>query len=322
MLPGIINPSAALSFTSFVPSDTLKENWSACFSSSLVWTYWMLRDARSACVKVLILVPKDVKKDFSDELVCSCSHYVCYFILHILVWDGFTLLEKIKVTCDHHSITQSWLYLAACALGEEEPCESISPALVQSNVTAGEETPPPPQLLFLCRRWCRAAHSRCITSMFLQDGTTMQAITTKFVPPSVWRRHQGHEESWTGALEGINQQQNGYVLLWASRDWWPPAGHSWSCFWLSESDRMRHQVPMCFSRNCTQISILQLNWHSPESSRTAPVLYTDVSGTITSTMASPVRTCSDLNGNQFVWQNQETSETNSTALFLSFKAVG
>lgn len=45
--------------TSFVPSDTTKENWSACFSSSLVWMYWMLRDTRSACVKVLILVPED-----------------------------------------------------------------------------------------------------------------------------------------------------------------------------------------------------------------------------------------------------------------------
>lgn len=45
--------------TSFVPSDTTKENWSACFSSSLVWIYWMLRDTRSACVKVLILVPGD-----------------------------------------------------------------------------------------------------------------------------------------------------------------------------------------------------------------------------------------------------------------------
>lgn len=45
------------SFTSLVPSDTEKENWSACFSSSLVWTYWMLRDTRSAWVKVLILVP-------------------------------------------------------------------------------------------------------------------------------------------------------------------------------------------------------------------------------------------------------------------------
>lgn len=52
-------PTKVAEFTSFVPSDTTKENWSACFSSSLVWTYWMLRDARSAWVKALILVPGD-----------------------------------------------------------------------------------------------------------------------------------------------------------------------------------------------------------------------------------------------------------------------
>lgn len=45
--------------TSLVPSDTTKENWSACFSSWLVWRYWTLRDTRSACVNVLILVPAD-----------------------------------------------------------------------------------------------------------------------------------------------------------------------------------------------------------------------------------------------------------------------
>lgn len=47
----------------------MKENWSACFSSSLVWTYWMLRDARSACVKVLILVPEDEERNKSNPLI-------------------------------------------------------------------------------------------------------------------------------------------------------------------------------------------------------------------------------------------------------------
>lgn len=55
--------------TSFVPSDTTKENWSAYFSSSLVWTYWMLRDARSACVKVLILVPEDEERSKSNPFI-------------------------------------------------------------------------------------------------------------------------------------------------------------------------------------------------------------------------------------------------------------
>lgn len=54
--------SYSFSFTSLVPSDTVKENWSACFSSSLVCTYWTLRDARSAWVKVLILVPGERRR--------------------------------------------------------------------------------------------------------------------------------------------------------------------------------------------------------------------------------------------------------------------
>lgn len=44
--------------TSFVPSDTEKVKASACFSTSLVWTYWMLREAKSAWLKELILVPR------------------------------------------------------------------------------------------------------------------------------------------------------------------------------------------------------------------------------------------------------------------------
>ncbi|TNN46457.1 hypothetical protein EYF80_043374 [Liparis tanakae] len=59
--------SRPLSFTSLVPSDTEKENWSACFSSSLVWTYWMLRETRSAWVKVLVLVPGEREEEEKEE---------------------------------------------------------------------------------------------------------------------------------------------------------------------------------------------------------------------------------------------------------------
>jgi len=47
--------------TSFVPSDTEKVNASIYFSMSLVWTYWMLREAKSAWLNELILVPRKSK---------------------------------------------------------------------------------------------------------------------------------------------------------------------------------------------------------------------------------------------------------------------
>lgn len=51
--------------TSFVPSDTEKVKASVCFSVSLVWTYWMLREAKSAWLKELIFIPR--KRTIGDN---------------------------------------------------------------------------------------------------------------------------------------------------------------------------------------------------------------------------------------------------------------